>query len=584
MASIYMGRFNGLNGNSNYGSYNVYFNYNSNGTTLTDMSISFADATGNGRYTTNSMWLSDVSVAGQKPGFDSSAQKGYVNGGKVYNWSRSIYGSVNAGGTSAYIWVRIYRSGNTYTDLSCTVTGLATAPTGVSCSASATSETSINLSGSYASNGGAGVTGTQFQYHVSGGEWTNCGSSLTNLSPNTTYYFRVGYTNAAGTTWSGETSARTYDYPKPTSLNNVTIGGQISTEIYNPLKRAITIGFYDSGGTLLFSRSSSASGTHSYTPTTAEYDKFYACIPNAKKGNYYVKVTYGSSNKTYGNKDYSIKNTENPTFDSSYILNVVDTKHVSITGNNKKFISGHNTLSGSIKPMVPQKSATGSKYSLSTSGQSQEKTFSSSNIAFTFDDVTSNTLSITAQDSRGLTRQASVTLDIVAYNKPSISGYTLVRQNGTGTHAIWNVTGVYTNWTGLTKANTIKKVEWRWKPNTSSGAWSSWADITSSLATNANGVWSVSIIPSQEFSNTSEFLLQMRVTDLLETVEMSQMTLSTANAFIWKDLANKRVGINKKPTEALDVAGNIKGSGNVEAPNIKGNALYINGVKMLWYE
>lgn len=583
MESIYMGRFNGLNGNSNYGSYNVYFNYNSNGTTLTDMSISFTDATGNGRYTTNSMWLADVSVAGQKPGFDSSKQKGYVNGGKVYNWSRSIYGSINAGGTSAYIWVRIYRSGNTYTDLDCTVTGLATPPTGVWCSASAASETSINLSGGYSSNGGAGVTGTQFQYHTVGGSWTNCGSSLTGLSANTTYYFRVGYTNAAGTSWSGETSATTYDYPKPTSLNDVTIGGAITTEIYNPLKRAITIGFYDSGGTLLFSRTSSANGSHRYTPTTAEYDKFYARIPNDKRGSYYVKVTYGSSNKTYGNRTYSIKNTENPVFDSSYIINVVNTKHTDIAGSSK-FISGHNTLSGSIKPMIPQKSANGSKYSLSTSGQTQEKTFSTSNIPFTFNDITNNTLSITAQDSRGLTKQASVTLDIVAYNKPSVSSYTLVRQNGTGTHAIWNVTGVYTNWTGLTKSNTIKKVEWRWKPNTTSGTWSSWADITSSLATNANGVWKVSIIPSQTFNNTSEFLLQLRVTDMLETVEMSEMTLSTANAFIWKDLANKRVGINKKPTEALDVAGNIKGSGNVEAPNIKGNALYINGVKMLWYE
>ena len=44
------------------------------------------------------------------------------------------------------------------------------------------------------------------------------------------------------------------------------------------------------------------------------------------------------------------------------------------------------------------------------------------------------------------------------------------------------------------------------------------------------------------------------------------------------------MGINKKPTEALDVHGNIKSDGNVECINIKGNALYINGVKMIWYE
>ena len=32
---------------------------------------------------------------------------------------------------------------------------------------------------------------------------------------------------------------------------------------------------------------------------------------------------------------------------------------------------------------------------------------------------------------------------------------------------------------------------------------------------------------------------------------------------IWKDLANKRVGINKKPDEALDVQGNAKVSGTI---------------------
>ena len=32
---------------------------------------------------------------------------------------------------------------------------------------------------------------------------------------------------------------------------------------------------------------------------------------------------------------------------------------------------------------------------------------------------------------------------------------------------------------------------------------------------------------------------------------------------IWKDLANKRIGINKKPTEALDIQGNAKVSGTI---------------------
>ena len=56
------------------------------------------------------------------------------------------------------------------------------------------------------------------------------------------------------------------------------------------------------------------------------------------------------------------------------------------------------------------------------------------------------------------------------------------------------------------------------------------------------------------------------------------------SVFYFPDLANKRIGIGKKPTEALDVAGNIKSNRNVEGVNLKCNALYVNGVKMIWYE
>ena len=60
--------------------------------------------------------------------------------------------------------------------------------------------------------------------------------------------------------------------------------------------------------------------------------------------------------------------------------------------------------------------------------------------------------------------------------------------------------------------------------------------------------------------------------------------IPVGDSLLWRDLANKRIGIGKKPTEALDVAGNIKSNRNVEGVNLKGNALYVNGVKMIWYE
>ena len=76
------------------------------------------------------------------------------------------------------------------------------------------------------------------------------------------------------------------------------------------------------------------------------------------------------------------------------------------------------------------------------------------------------------------------------------------------------------------------------------------------------------------FATTSQYDLYLEIKDLLETVVVGAYTISTADAFIWKDLANKRVGINKKPEKTLDVAGDT---------NIDG-ALFINGTKVIWYE
>ncbi|MDD7754939.1 MAG: hypothetical protein PUJ51_10640, partial [Clostridiales bacterium] len=182
------------------------------------------------------------------------------------------------------------------------------------------------------------------------------------------------------------------------------------------------------------------------------------------------------------------------------------------------------------------------------------------------------------------------TINLVDYNNPGINAFKIVRQNGIGTKAIIHFEGSYTNWTGLSKTNDIQSVKYK------IGASGSWKALpTSAKLTSTNGAWTLDATLDDTFATTSQYDLYLQVKDLLETIEFGAYTISTADAFIWKDLANKRVGINKKPTEALDVHGNIKGDGNitgnnikssnnVEGINIKGNSLYINGVKMIWYE
>ena len=462
----------------------------------------------------------------------------------------------------------------------------ATAPTGLSCSVTGRTETTATLSGGYSSDGGASVTSSGYQYSTNGSSWTNCSSSVNGLSPNTTYYFRYYAGNSVGTSYSGNSSTTTYDYPKPTSMNNFTIGDGALVNLYNPLSRNVTLQILqESTNKLLGEYSGNYNGVvNGEFKTSDAISRQYASIPTSKSGTYYCKVTYGSITRTLNdtnNHTYSIAQSdeEKPLFDSSYIINVVNGSHTDISGTNK-FIYGHNNLSGTIKPMVPQKSATADYYSVSASGLATvTKTYSSSNQSFTLGNMISNAFNITAIDKRGMSRTVTTNIDLIDYNNPGVTTSKITRQNGIGTKAVLSFTGVYTNWSGLLKTNAIQSIRYK------IGASGTWKSLPSNAAlTSSNGVWTLNAVLDDTFATTSQYDLYLEIKDLLETVVVGAYTISTADAFIWKDLANKRMGINKKPTEALDVHGNIKGDGNIEGINIKGNALYINGVKMIWYE
>lgn len=435
----------------------------------------------------------------------------------------------------------------------------ATAPTGLYCSVTGRTETTATLSGGYSSDGGAGVTSSGYQYSTNGSSWANCSSSVSRLSPNTTYYFRYYAGNSVGTSYSGNSSTTTYDYPKPTSMNNFTIGNGASVNLYNPLGRNVTLQILQvTTNTVLGTYSGTYNGVVNAEFKTADaISRQYASIPTSKTGTYYCKVTYGSVTRTLNNSNnhtYSIKQSddEKPLFDSSYIIDVVNDLHTDISGTNK-FISGHNNLSGTIKPMVPQKSAVADYYSVSTSGLATvTKTYSASDQSFTLGNMVSNTFNVTAIDKRGMSRTVTTNIDLVDYNNPGVTTAKITRQNGIGTKAILAFTGVYTNWSGLLQTNSIQSI--KYKIGTS-GTWTLLPN--DATLTCSDGVWTLDAILDDDFATTSQYDLYLQITDLLETVEVGNYIISTADAFIWKDLSNKRVGINKKPNYTLDVNGDI---------------------------
>ena len=452
----------------------------------------------------------------------------------------------------------------------------ATAPTGCWCSASAVSETQINLSGGYGSDGGASVSGSGYQYSTDQNTWYGCGSTFYG-SANTTYYFRYYASNSQGTSYSGNASAKTYNYPYITSAPNFKIGNQLTIGIYNPLGRSCAVYIIRPDNESKGGDTTTGTGISGYNNQSWK-NFWYGGIPNSKSGTYKVRLVCSalSRDTTVNGGTYSIQDngTENPTFGVENIIDVVDTLNVAITGDNTKFIKGHNTLTGKITPMSSNYYANLDYYSISATGlATQTKNYSTSNISFTLNNLTTNSFVVNAVDKRTLSTPATKSIILINYDNPTLTEAVITRQNGTGTYIDVDFKGNYTNWQGLAQNNAVASAKYKYK-KVGNTTWSSWVNIPTSAITNTNGVWEIKTTFNTVFSNTDKYDLELSITDKLETVSFTGLVVSTANAMIWKDLQNKYVGIGKKPSKTLDVAGDINTDG----------ALYVNGVKMIWYE
>lgn len=429
-------------------------------------------------------------------------------------------------------------------------------------SVGALSETSVRFNWSaantvdyvwYSTNNGSSWTGVDVADGTSGS------FDVGGLAANTGYNFkiRVRRKDSQLTTDSGAYYATTYAYPYLTSVPEFTVGNSLNIGIYNPLGRSCTISLIGDNG--VEHNGDTITGT-TISPFNNDSWKniWYSTLPSKTQGTYKARLvcSTGNVNQVSNAVKYYLDTSDSgfkPAFTANEIINVVNTANTAIAGSNK-FIKNHNSLSGVIKPMTAKRSASGSYYNVSTSGLSTvKKDYSSSNINFVLGNMSTNTFNVTAVDSRGFTTTVSKTIDLVDYNNPGVTTSKITRQNGIGTKVVLAFTGVYTNWSGLPKTNSIQSIRYK------IGASGTWKSLPSDAKlTSSGGVWTLNAVLDDTFATTSQYDLYLEIKDLLETVVVGAYTISTADAFIWKDLANKRIGINKKPDEALDVNGNVK--------------------------
>lgn len=448
-------------------------------------------------------------------------------------------------------------------------------------------------------------TCSNVQYNINGGSWVDVTSdanstsgsfTVNGLAAGTAYTIYGDFKRRDSGLWAQtkpSVGVTTHPYPYLNSVPEFTVGNRLTIGVTNPLKRSCEIYIIDASGTQTHAGTINGDSLSGFDGA-GWLNIWYKSLPKAKKGQYKARLTCSTGNvdQTSSAVWYYLNSSDssyNPTFPADNIIAVKNTLNTDITGSNY-FIKNHNKLICTIKPMTGQRYAdvTTGYYNLSSSGLATvKKDYSSSNITnIELGNMSTNSFNVTAVDGRGFTTTQTKTINLINYNNPGISTSRITRQNGIGTKAVVHFEGVYTNWTGLLKDNLIKEVKYKVG---SSGTWK--ALPSDAVLTNTNGLWTLDATLNDTFETTSQYDLYLQVTDLLETIEFGAYTVSTADAFVWKDLANKRIGINKKPTKTLDVGGDVQVDGVLNATkdintnaNLKGNALYINGVKMIWYE
>ena len=367
--------------------------------------------------------------------------------------------------------------------------------------------------------------------------------NLANLTANTAYSIKVKIKRTDSQLWteSSALSFTTYDYPKPTSINNFIIGDGASVQVYNPLGRTYKLELIsnNNGGVI-----GSYTGAYSESPINAEFKtedaitKQYASIPNSKSGTYYAKVTYGSSVKSSSSGTYSIRGNEIPTINSfSYVDNNSTT--VALTGNDQHIVQNYSSLVAKVGNATANNGAGGiTKYVVECNGKSVQST-SSGNL--TIGTVNSNRnvdLKLTVTDSRGLTASKTITVTMLAHSTPTAT-VTLERLNNYEDETYLTVDRSISSLNGKNTAT----IKYRYKE--SGGSYGSYENISD----------------GQEYvlslSKNNAYIFEIVVTDALGSTFTKEYVLNKGMFPLFIDTKKNSVGINCFPEneDSLEVNG-----------------------------
>ncbi len=234
----------------------------------------------------------------------------------------------------------------------------------------------------------------------------------------------------------------------------------------------------------------------------------------------------------------------NPSISPAYHWNN-NASHVTLTGSNQKYIKGYSSMSVGLATanFVVRKGATKRTLSFSNSGVTKTANVTGAHVEMSLSGAVNNTaLSVTGTDSRGkaVTAQTS-TVQLVNFNRCTITKAEAYRTSGTGTTATLRVEGTWHDMSFGAKRNVIA-AQYRWRHSGSS--WSSWNNFPKWTTT---GGKFVGIYDTGSWVFGTAYEVQFIARDTITAVESSVCSITSGEPTLALDTANKSLGVGLLP-------------------------------------
>lgn len=393
-----------------------------------------------------------------------------------------------------------------------------------------------------------------------------------------TYYAPAS--GGVSTDWTGLTTIARASQPSintyPTNSPDFDIGDTITIHMNrksNSFTHTVTFNY----GSTSVQVATGVTNSCTFDTSTIAND-LYALIPNDNVYSNTISVKTYNGSTLIGTKTCAynahVVNSD-PIFSNFAYVDV--SSYTSVTGNNQYLIQNASLLRARItsaNKAVAQNGATMVQYEFSIAGTTGTKAYSSSSTVdwlpgSVFDVSTSQTLIVTARDSRGNTTSVQKLVNFVPYASPSIVA-SCERQSNFEANTTVSISGAMSliQVNGVTKnaVNSTNGIRYRRKESTSP-TWGSWTNVASTTAGDGS-VSTNSFIVSLD--NQKEWDFEFKITDKITSTTITRHVGQGQPQFFIG--ADGRTSVGGIPQIAMP-------TGNLGQLEVNGNA-YANGNRL----